>query len=926
MRERVATRLAASPPGTGLHVAVLLLAMAGYLTHFTVAFSISQPWYIEDSAISFAYAKHWVEGDGLVPYVGGERVEGYSNALWTFLIGIAYAVGVSPWTSSKVMGALFGCVAQAFSWGLARRMLPEGQKGYALLAPILLAGSTQFTLWNASGLENGLFCMLLAAGLYGLVVEVEDDRATPWSALAFFGLAMTRPDGLAYLGIGLIGRTLGTIGRRQWKAWIFWVLAAGLPWLAYNFWRYEYFAWEWPNTWYAKKKNFKPFDWNNNYGYKQMREYFTKYWIIYFAPAIALAVGGVARWRRFAVAALLVPFAVAILWDGKFGSLLPATVKLTWWNQHYNEVRVWTLGGVAALLGLVSLGQPGWIARGLLWCCYTFGLFYTVLATGDWMKGLRWYNLTSVPQFILLAVGIGTLADLLPLAQRAVARIPLRAAYATVMVGLLVGASIPRSIEFVRKPETAPRDVHKRVNYMAWVQSRLDLDRVTLFDVDMGAHTWYTDWWIADIAGLIDVPMAQHDYEKPFLKEYLFEEVRPDFAHVHGSWARTIKISAHPEWKDQYVEIPGYPTGRTALHVGNHVRKDHLAVETPPATTERLVRFGDQVQLESWNLPATTVAPGGQLFVDTLWRAKKRDSGLRVLLFLAGEKGVAWSAEVAPGYDWYRPERWEPWEYVKGRWSVQMPESLPRGDYRLGVVLLDEKAGVVLPFLGEGPGADKIWMEDEAPVEPVTPAATTAPALYMTGEYLLPGTVHLVSPEEAREAAEAALDAGRAAAERGECDDAFLAWKNARRHVANNRKWQDSKRDDAVRTIVGCYVDRAENSGDDLGGALLLRAARFISPRDERVAEVGAPVGERLEAAGDEAALQKDWDEAYIHYRAALAADPTRSWARRKAEDARDRRLKIRRYDPKSKGEVLDPDTAPLPRPFYAEWFPSDPS
>lgn len=55
------------------------------LAHFLV-YTIAQPFYIEDAGISFAYARNLAQGDGLVSYPGGERVEGYSNALWVFLL------------------------------------------------------------------------------------------------------------------------------------------------------------------------------------------------------------------------------------------------------------------------------------------------------------------------------------------------------------------------------------------------------------------------------------------------------------------------------------------------------------------------------------------------------------------------------------------------------------------------------------------------------------------------------------------------------------------------------------------------------------------------------------------------------------------------------------------------------------------------
>lgn len=906
IRLRVAEWLEGLGPDGFRHAPILLLAMVGYLAHAIIGFSWAQPWYIEDAAISFAYARNWVNGDGLVPWVGGEHVEGYSNALWTYLLGIAYALGVSPWTSSKVFGGIFGCFAQLFAYLLARRAIPGESKSAALLVPWFLAASTQFVVWNSSGLENSLFCMLLAGGLWTLVVEVEDNRRTPWSAGFFFFLAMTRPDGLAYAGIGLIGRTLGTLAHRQWAAWLLWVLAFGLPWGAYNAWRYSYFAWEWPLTWYAKRKAFKPFDYTGNYGWKQLREYLVKYGIVYALPALAIGAAGFTRWRRYLVIGSCAAVAFVALWDGKRGVPTPNDIAaLKWIGSHFNDVRVYTISGVIALLGFATFGQKGWLARGLLWCCYSFGLFYTVLATGDWMKAYRWFNLTSVPQFTLLAVGLGILAEWLPFAEKRVRGLPIgRVAWMLIPAVALMAANIPYTQEFSLKPETSPRDVHKRVLYMNWVKDRLDLDRVWLLDVDMGAHLWYTDWFVADIAGLIDVPMAQHEYEKAFVKEYLFEEIRPHFAHSHGSWARTLKVSQHPEWKEQYVEIPGFPTGRRALHVGNHVRKDLLVTEVEPTSTERRVRFSDDVRMETWQLRSPTIAPGGELFVDTLWRAKKRTSGLRVLLFLAKDGALAWSGEVTPGYNWYKPERWQTWEYVKGRWSVEIPSSLPTGEYQLGLVVLDEQVGVVLPVVSQGSADTEVWIDGDDEVE-AAPGATLPegaappPAIFMTGEWLFPQTISLVGADGATRAADAAFADAVKKASDGNCEAAEDGWHDARHHVAKNKKWHEAHKAEAQAALVGCLLARAEHKGDDLAKAYLIEQARFIDPRSEAIKKVGVPLGETLDAMGDAAAAGEDWDGAFRHYLAAVQADTTRAMSRRKAEDMRDRRFKIREYDPK---------------------------
>lgn len=257
-----------------------------------------------------------------------------------------------------------------------------------------------------------------------------------------------------------------------------------------------------------------------------------------------------------------------------------------------------------------------------------------------------------------------------------------------------------------------------------------------------------------------------------------------------------------------------------------------------------------------------------------------------------------------------------------------MPGDLAQGDYQLGMVLLDEKAGVVLPFAGTGPGGTPLWGDDPAaaPADPaedpvegsglgeeptVVPVVPPGTPFYMVGEYVFPEVVHIVSNDDAHTAAAAALEGAKASGAAGDCETAQAKWKNARRHVAKDFRWKGQHQEEAQAAIVGCLLDRAKASEDPLVGATIVFEARFIDPRSELLAAVAGPIGERLDAAGVEAAARKDWQEAYEAFRGAVQADPTRALSRRRAEDVRDRRLKIRAYDGK-KG-TKDRDLEPLP-------------
>ena len=929
------------------HAVVLLLATALYGAHYLV-WCWPQPWFIEDAAITFSYSRNWVDGEGLVAYPGGEPVEGYSNPLWMVLLAGFYAVRLDPWVMAKVLGFVFGAATLPFVYALGRRARPGPLDAAPLVAPLLLAASTQFVLWNCSGLENSLFSFLLASGTWRLAVEIQEGRRRPWSALLFFALTITRPDGLMYAAVALLARIVGSIRNRQWGALPAWIALFAAPFAAYHAVRYQYFGWEFPNTYYAKQRTTNLLGWAAG-GWKQFREYSRFYLFLYTTPMVAMALVGWDgaddpqprwRWRRAVVVGLCLMFGVLVGWDGRAG--VPDFAS-AWWTSHvandWSAITVWFLLVASVIMGVLTLIGPGWEVRAVLWASWCAGVFFWVWSGVEWMKGYRWGSLLAVPLLTLVALGLGTWVRRIPLvatvalagvyacvapkmptlpwdaakkpllqlgvtlvtpdlwvqwvALLAVAlllmlaawwwegrgRLPLpaRPLFHLVLVAVvLVIPNIAGSWEYAYSPETSPNSVHRRVNYMKKVQARLGLEEVTLLDVDMGAHMWWaSDWTIGDMAGLVDVPMSRHiKYPKPFIDDYVFGELRPDFAHVHGSWAKTTKIPQNPKWKEQYIEIPGYSSGGKALHVGNHVRRDHMVGLRYLGPEGRQVLFDGGVILEGWEVPAPMVASGGKLYVDSTWRVLNKRASFRVLVFLADANGHLHSAEVAPGYDWYRPDSWKPGEYVYGRWSVPIPEGLAPGHYDLGFVVIDQATGAVLPPTPESLGG-------AAPADP----------RFMVGELLLPAGITVGTVDQATAAADRIYDGALTAATNGDCDGAQRGFLTARRHVARNEQWWKNRLDAMNAARIGCLIRQAEGLDDLVGRANVLTRARRIDHHNLALIAVCTPLGEELERLGDEARDAGKWQAAYERYRAAVSVVPTRVWARRKAEEARDHRL-----------------------------------
>ncbi len=518
------------------------------------------------------------------------------------------------------------------------------------------------------------------------------------------------------------------------------------------------------------------------------------------------------------------------------------------------------------------------------------------------MKGYRWFSLTSVPMFTLLGAGLVELAASLPRADLRIGRVGTLAQVVAAVLVLALGApNIWATKDRVESPETQPRDVRKRVNYMTWVKDRLGLEDVTLLDVDMGAHLWYTDWRVADLAGLVDVPVSRHKWQKAFVGDYIFDEVRPDFAHVHGSWARTSKVSAHPRWQEEYVEIPGFPSGRTNLHVGNHVRRAYLVGRDWSGPADRGVTFGSgeaAVRMLGWSVPAPDIVPGAELYVDTAWSAPGRKDGFRVLLFLSQpETGALHVLEVAAAYDWLAVHRWKAGEYGQGRFSVKIPASLPQGTYELGFAVLDTATGEVLAYQQEGADRGAEGDPSATPPPPAGNAVAKGDSLpqprYLAGEWFAPAAVRLVTQDTARMRAEARLADVTTASDAAQCEAAHDAWRNARRHQQHDTGWQQRNWPTARAALVGCWTKRAETADEPITKAEFLAKAVRLDHRDAGLLAVTRPLAAALDTRGDEAVKGEDWTAAWRAYSAALSLDPSLAWTRRKAEEARDHRLGI---------------------------------
>jgi arabinofuranosyltransferase len=281
-----------------LHRLVLLPIAAALVAH-----SLVFDFVCDDAYISFVFSRNLAEHGELV-FNLGDRVEGYTNFLWTLLLGLLMKVGAPPEVSARVLGTAFGVATLVVVLRLGER-LRGGPSPWDLLAPALLAASSGYACWCSGGLETQMFTFFVLLGLHGLVAG-----RPRLSGAAFALAAMTRPEGLLVLGAAglyLLVRCRLRIGRDE--------LAFGLTFLAlfapFFAWRWSYYGWPFPNTFYVKAGGEPP----PGYARTMLGQglFYVGQWLhqsraLYALPLVALGV-----WRRPAFGSLCLGLSVLYL-------------------------------------------------------------------------------------------------------------------------------------------------------------------------------------------------------------------------------------------------------------------------------------------------------------------------------------------------------------------------------------------------------------------------------------------------------------------------------------------------------------------------------------------------------------------------------------------------------------------------------------
>lgn len=488
------------------HLLIIAIPAVIYAIH---AFQFGD-WVVDDAGITFAYARNFAHGYGLVSQPGMLPVEGYSNFTWLVMLSPFFLLnGFDPVVTPKVISFLLIVGTFAVIYQMLQPL--SGRSWIAFAAFTLAALNTSFVVWTISGLENPLYLFLVSAMLWRSVRTVFDGEMTArnilWLGVLAALIGMTRPEGLAY--VLTFPAILIPVRNIVWKRKAILLLTYGIVFATvyglFIAFRLVYFGVPMPNTYYMK-------------GGPEFQDFVN---LLTLQPQILTKTQNL-------LASVI----------GNLNIILP--LILVAGSLYLLLIRRWT-GRAWAILVFVLCSLST----------------YLLLPT-DWMGEYRFATVFFLLFYLYSAL----------IVEVVLRRLPLRI-YATAMsiltfiaIAATFSLCAPRSESFSRNP-TVPFQYVKAtfVDRFNWYQQMLGLETASVLLPDIGGMLYYSDLMVYDLAGLTDRTVAQYlgtNVYRPGFYDYVFDTLVPTFIHTHAFWTQHSRLDEDPRFAELYVPICAY--------------------------------------------------------------------------------------------------------------------------------------------------------------------------------------------------------------------------------------------------------------------------------------------------------------------------------------------------------------------------------
>lgn len=505
--------------------------------------------FADDAAITFSYSRQLANTGELIHTASSERVEGFSNPTWTVLCALPFLLHMDPFIFARTIGVICLLVTLLLVFKTGERLLSSAAARFS--SPLLVGMAPCVCFWTMAGLENPLFTLLIAALIWQVVRE-ELDGARHWTGLILVGLALSRPEGVIYALPIIIYKGLTLFRRpreerrlalRRHLTNLIWLV---LPLVGFILWRRLYFGQWLPNTYFAKLVSPHLLPTDPTYDSRALR-YVEGFFDIYrLWPLVFAAPAAIAVMKRWAEAVLL----------------------LSMVGTH---------------------------------------LAFVFIVDGDWMGDFRFFSLTMPAYALLLGMVIQGCADLISrLPKRWWPRASVfigRSVAAVLLLYFFFGSLIPTLSEYERAGWVSMSLVRQQGVGLEIIARRTGMLRASVALPDVGGSAMDTNLRIYDTVGLVDPVIARSKARPDLIRQYFFEEARPDFHQAHSHWRRYFNLPLHDEFHRDYVMLPDSLAKRLVLLGKNSMRREHLTATLAEADHRAAIDVGGGLIVRGYDSP-----------------------------------------------------------------------------------------------------------------------------------------------------------------------------------------------------------------------------------------------------------------------------------------------------------------------------------
>ncbi len=251
-------------------------------------FSYRLRWLGDDIFIGLRYVENFCNGNGMVFNIG-EKVEGYTDFLWLMFLSVFACLKFNVPLIAEIAGVFFSLGTLVIFSVIGYKVSSEKKRVLFPFITFALATNYDYNTWATGGLEVAFFSFLLSVSFYIYFFS----RLLPAFRLLFTGLflclaALTRPDTLLIIASANLLFVFGMLSGKEKLQIIFkrvfqFNLAFILIYIPYFIWRFNYYGFLFPNTYYDKLADETFFSKGFHYIYLYFKAHFTSL-LIFFIP------------------------------------------------------------------------------------------------------------------------------------------------------------------------------------------------------------------------------------------------------------------------------------------------------------------------------------------------------------------------------------------------------------------------------------------------------------------------------------------------------------------------------------------------------------------------------------------------------------------------------------------------------------------